>query len=66
MCECTREDEELHDQEQDQALSDRGWDSAFRVDGVEIRGEDHYAEEDLVGDLDDDVGDEECFPGICF
>ena len=60
-----REDEELHAVEEDQTLSLGRLDAAAGVDGVVVGCEDDDAEEDLVWDLDGDVGNEEGFPGVC-
>jgi len=63
MCECAGVDEELDHVQQYDTLTCRGL-NAFN--GVVVRAEDEETENDLVGDLDDDVGDDEGFPTVGF
>jgi hypothetical protein len=54
----------LYAEEQDEHLTDRALVSAY--DGVVEADPNEDAGDNLVGYLDDDVGDEEGFPGVGF
>ena len=64
VCEGRGVDEELHCEEEDQALA--GGVLLGAHDGVVEAGEGEDAGEDLVGDLDGDVGDDEGAPRVGF
>ena len=66
MRKCTCKDEELHQQQQNETLALRVGNTATSVDRVEVRCENHDAEQDLVRDLDDDIGYQERFPAVGF
>lgn len=61
MGEGARVDEKLDDEKQDEALAGGVLDAD---NGVVEAGEGEDAREDLVGDLDDDVGDQEGLPRV--
>lgn len=54
--------EQLDDEEQDEALAGRCL--ACADNGIVKARICEYAREDLIGNLDDDIGDEERLPGI--
>jgi len=61
VCEGGGVDEELDAEDEDEALLGGGLDSD---DGVVVASPDEDAHHNLVGDFDDDVGDEEGLPGV--
>lgn len=63
VCECTGVDEELDDEEKNKTLALRILDSD---NGVVEAGKDEDTSDDLVWDLDDNVGDDESLPGVRF
>jgi hypothetical protein len=62
--ECRRVDEQLHHEQEDQALTFAGLVCAD--DGVVEACKGEHAGEDAVGNFDDNVGDHESDPGVCF
>jgi len=61
VCEGGGVDKELDAEDEDEALLGGGLDSD---DGVVVAGPDEDTHHDLVGNFDNDVGDEEGFPGV--
>lgn len=63
MCEGAGVDEELDAEDEDLALLEGRLDA---FDGVVVGCEDQDAEDDVVGDFDDDLSSHECDPGVGF
>lgn len=63
LCEGARVDEQLDDKQKNQALANGALDANNRV--VET-GKDEHTSHDLVRNLNSDIGNDECLPGVCF
>jgi hypothetical protein len=63
MCKCAGVDEELDQEEQNHTLSQRGLDT---LDSIVVRAEDQNGQDNVVRDLNNDVGKNEGLPGVCF
>jgi hypothetical protein len=63
MCKCAGVDEEFDQEEQNHTLSQRGLNS---LDSIVVRTEDQNSQDDIVRDLNNDVGQDEGLPGVCF
>lgn len=66
VCKGACEDEELCEEEKNKTLTLRIGDAAFGEDGVKVGSKDHNTKEDLIGNFDDDIGDQEGCPTVGF